>query len=127
MASLDTALASCRAAQRGLIAGCVVIVGMPPWSIPLILCVFLGWLGWWDSRSHRIAAQAACDGILGGLLGLALAPLLISSAGPFSWPIGLAVGCGTVGGFIAAIESLFLRQTSSKPTAVSEPEQVPPA
>ncbi len=127
MVTLDLVMAACRAAQRGLMAGCAVMVGTPPWTIPPLLLVIHGFLGWYDSRSRITAAQAACDGLLGGLAGIGLAPMLFEQMGLFSWPIGLAVGCGTVGGIIAAIESLFLRQTSSKPTAVSEPEQVPPA
>jgi hypothetical protein len=105
MVTLDIVMAACRAAQRGLMAGCAVMVGTPPWTIPPLLLVIHGFLGWYDSRSRLTAAQAAFDGLLGGL----------------------AVGCATVGGIIAAVECLFLHQTSSKQRTVAEPEQVPPA
>jgi hypothetical protein len=127
MVTLDIVMAACRAAQRGLMAGCAVMVGTPPWTIPPLLLVIHGFLGWYDSRSRLTAAQAAFDGLLGGLAGIGLAPMLFQQTGLFSWPIGLAVGCGTVGGIIAAVECLFLHQTSSKQRTVAEPEQVPPA
>lgn len=127
MFGLDMAMAGLRAAQRGLIAGCTILAGLPPWVIPPLLGLIIGSLGWAESRSRRIGVQAAIDGGLGGLAGVGAASLLLPFMGPLAWPVGLSFGCGGVGSTIAALESLIQAAPASQSDGSSGSEQGPPS